>query len=99
MRMSWVYPEEYNFFPKTWVLPYEHLELRNHFAHNNLLATNKKVTYIVKPDSLSQGKGIFITRDIDKILAICLEGKHNEALESHPGNDNNKIGGPTGYVV
>jgi len=53
MRMSWVYPEEYNFFPKTWVLPYEHLELRNHFAHHNNQNSKKRVTYIVKPDSLS----------------------------------------------
>jgi|694.fasta_scaffold111077_3 hypothetical protein len=40
-----------------------------------------------------------MTRDLQKILDICLEGKVNEALENHPGNDNTQIGGKTGYVV
>lgn len=54
MRMYKVFPEEYNFFPKTWVLPNESNDLRNHFQQNNMNPANKtKVTYIVKPDGLS----------------------------------------------
>jgi len=61
MRMYKYYPDEYNFFPKTWVLPNEATDFRNYFMKNQ---TNKqRVTYIVKPDSLSQGKGIFLSRN------------------------------------
>jgi hypothetical protein len=45
------FPKEYDFFPKTFVLPNEQLVLRNHAAHN--ANNSQKVTYIVKPDSLS----------------------------------------------
>lgn len=37
------------------------MDLRNHFAHNQ----SKKVTYIVKPDSLCQGKGIFLSKNLE----------------------------------
>lgn len=49
------------------------------------------MTYIVKPDSLCQGKGIFLTRSIDQILE---KTKHNELLEEH-NIDSEKVG----YVV
>jgi hypothetical protein len=45
------HPKEYDFFPKTWVLPSEQLDLRNHAAHN--AHNSHKITYIVKPDSLA----------------------------------------------
>lgn len=54
MRMYKQFPDEYNFFPKTWVLPNESTDLRNHWVRNNLNNSNRKrVTYIVKPDGLS----------------------------------------------
>lgn len=34
MRMYKAFPTEYNFFPKTWVLPYEYMDLRNHYLQN-----------------------------------------------------------------
>ena len=55
MRMYKQFPEEYNFFPKTWVLPNESSDLRNHWVRNLNNSTKKRVTYIVKPDGLSQG--------------------------------------------
>jgi tubulin polyglutamylase TTLL6/13 len=51
----------------------------------------QKVTYIVKPDSLCQGKGIFLTRSIEEILE---KTKHNTLLDEH-NIDSDKVG----YVV
>lgn len=54
MRMYKFFPERYNFFPKTWVLPNDSNDFRNHFfLHNMQLGNKGKVTYIVKPDGLS----------------------------------------------
>lgn len=53
MRMYKHFPEEYNFFPKTWVLPNESTDLRDHWARNINNNSKKRVTYIVKPDGLS----------------------------------------------
>jgi tubulin polyglutamylase TTLL6/13 len=43
MRMAKVFPAEYNFFPKTWVLPQEMNDFRQQF---NKKKNNK--TFIVK---------------------------------------------------
>jgi len=32
MRMQKVFPDEYDFFPKTWILPFENIDLRNHMT-------------------------------------------------------------------
>ena len=64
------------------------MDLRNHFAHNQ---SKNKVTYIVKPDSMCQGKGIFLSRNIEDILE---KTKNNELLEDFNLNEE-KIG----YVV
>lgn len=87
------YPEEYNFFPKTWVLPNESHDLRNHYMKNNT-GNKKKLTYIVKPDGLCQGKGIFLSRNIDHIFDVTMNVKKNELLEEHQ-IDSERIG----YVV
>lgn len=52
MRMHKAFPNEYNFFPKTWVLPHQTMDLRNHYSQNANNSTKNKITYIVKPDSL-----------------------------------------------
>ena len=49
MRMKREFPLEYDFFPPTWIMPGESTELRNQFDSHK----GKKVTYIIKPDSLS----------------------------------------------
>ena len=53
--------KEYEFFPRTWVLPGDWNCLKIDSDKNS----NK--TYIIKPEGLGQGKGIFLTKDIDKI--------------------------------
>ena len=60
MRMYKIFPNEYNFFPKTWVLPQEMNDFRQQF---NKKKNNK--TFIVKPVHLCQGKGIFLIRRME----------------------------------
>ena len=44
MRMLRIYKEEYNIFPKTWILPSEMADFKTQFANKK-----KPKTYIVKP--------------------------------------------------
>lgn len=47
-RMHKKFPDDYNFFPKTWVLPSEFGEFRKEFDN---LQKNKRKTFIVKPNA------------------------------------------------
>ncbi|KAH0626768.1 hypothetical protein JD844_001954 [Phrynosoma platyrhinos] len=60
-RMLKLFPKEFNFFPRTWCLPADYGELQ---AFGRL---KKHKTYICKPDSGCQGRGIFITRTVKDI--------------------------------
>lgn len=92
MKMYKAFPNEYNFFPKTWVLPSQAMDLREHCTKHNANNTAKnKVTYIVKPDSLCQGKGIFLSRSAEDIMERT---KNNDLLIEH-NIDSEKVG----YVV
>ena len=53
---------EFQFFPKSWIFPYESYELTNYMRENK-----KPMTFIVKPTNSCQGKGIFITRKVKDI--------------------------------
>ena len=57
------FPNDYQFFPKTWLLPHQIEDLKN---YSN---ANPGTNFIVKPEALSQGKGIFITKRFDQIDA------------------------------
>lgn len=46
-------PQEYKFFPKTWLMPQEAQQFRNQFLDKNGKPMRSKKTYIVKPDALS----------------------------------------------
>ncbi|XP_008047065.1 tubulin polyglutamylase TTLL13P-like [Carlito syrichta] len=56
-RMQKLYPSEYNIFPRTWCLPADYGEFQA-FGRQR-----RACTYICKPDSGCQGRGIFITRN------------------------------------
>ena len=59
-KMAKMFPQQYNFFPRTWVLPGEMADFRAQFdAQGNALG-NK--IFIIKPDTGCQGRGIFLTR-------------------------------------
>lgn len=54
-------PEDYNFFPKTWVLPLQHDELKNYFQQTR----GQKKYFISKPEASCQGRGIFLTKKFE----------------------------------
>ncbi|TRY59528.1 hypothetical protein DNTS_012227 [Danionella cerebrum] len=61
--MQELFPEEYNFYPRCWILPEEY---QLFCSQIRLLKDNDstiKPTFIVKPDNGSQGDGIYLIRD------------------------------------
>jgi tubulin polyglutamylase TTLL6/13 len=58
------FPEEYNFFPLTWMLPLQYAEFR---AYYETKPKGKARTYIAKPEAECQGRGIFLTRKIEDL--------------------------------
>ncbi len=71
MKMMKQFPDDYKFFPKTWLLPSEMSDFRNQFNFKNQPQEKngkKKVkTFICKPDAGCQGKGIYLVRSADDI--------------------------------
>ena len=63
MKMYKQFPNDYRFFPKTWMLPYEMGDFKANFDVNGL----SHKAYIIKPEALSQGEGIYLTKSLDKI--------------------------------
>ncbi|PHJ21909.1 tubulin-tyrosine ligase family protein [Cystoisospora suis] len=61
LRMKAYYPKEYKFFPHTWSLPADLADFRCQFT------SKRRKTFIIKPDASSQGRGIFLTRNIEDI--------------------------------
>ena len=53
--MQRAFPNEYKFFPRTWIIPQENSDFRSQFTGKSGKACSKKKTYIVKPEGLSQG--------------------------------------------
>ncbi|XP_074822801.1 tubulin polyglutamylase TTLL13 isoform X1 [Natator depressus] len=66
-RMLKLFPREYSIFPRTWCLPADYGDFQTYGR------MRKNKTYICKPDSGCQGRGIFITRNPKEI-------KHGEHL-------------------
>ena len=56
MRMCRKFPEQYNFFPKTYILPADNSEFLKQFNGK----FNK--TFILKPEASCQGRGILLIR-------------------------------------
>ena len=59
MRIRKLMPAEYDFVPQSWILPAETIDFKAQFDGIN--------TFILKPEALCQGKGIFLTNSYDKI--------------------------------
>ncbi|CAD8088042.1 unnamed protein product [Paramecium sonneborni] len=61
MKMRKQFPNDFKFFPQTWLLPAEYGDFKNQFVKG------KVRTFIVKPEASCQGRGIFLTRNINDI--------------------------------
>ena len=59
--MKKAFPQHYNFFPPSWVLPAEARQLRAQFNDRHAK------TFIVKPEASCQGRGIFLVRKYEDI--------------------------------
>lgn len=68
--MQQVLPDEYDFFPQTWVIPADRKRFKDSFRDGKLR------TYIVKPDFQCQGNGIFLTRGCGWADNIAKEDEH-----------------------
>ncbi|XP_045382219.1 tubulin polyglutamylase TTLL6 [Lemur catta] len=60
-RMCKMFPKDFHFFPRTWCLPADWGDLQTYSR------SRKNKTYICKPDSGCQGRGIFITQTVKEI--------------------------------
>ncbi|KAF5898364.1 tubulin polyglutamylase TTLL11 isoform X1 [Clarias magur] len=68
--MQQLFPEEYNFYPRSWILPDEFQLFSNQIRVLKDSDSSLKPTFIVKPDSGSQGDGIYLIRDPADLRAV-----------------------------
>ncbi|KYN97543.1 tubulin--tyrosine ligase, putative [Plasmodium reichenowi] len=61
-KMKKHFPQCYNFFPMTWILPNEVSDFKSYFKRKG-----SSKTYIVKLKNSCQGKGIYLTKSLDDI--------------------------------
>jgi tubulin polyglutamylase TTLL6/13 len=59
LRFTKEFEEEFDFYPKTYLYPKDRARLKKEWDGNTVL--------IVKPEASCQGKGIYLTREIDDI--------------------------------
>ncbi|OMJ92356.1 hypothetical protein SteCoe_4909 [Stentor coeruleus] len=69
-RFRKLFPSDYNFYPKTWVLPGDLASFKN-------TVKQRKKIYIMKPEASSQGQGIYLVRGLSDIR----ETSHHIAQE------------------
>ncbi|BFZ20664.1 hypothetical protein BsWGS_23703 [Bradybaena similaris] len=61
--MKSLFPDQYDFFPRTWLLPHQYNEFANVVRLANEKKPKHKTMYIVKPSEGSQGQGIYLLDD------------------------------------
>lgn len=74
LRMQKIFPAEYRFVPPTWVLPDDFGDLEKRFGEGGM----SKTIYIVKPDHLCQGKGIFLTSELERIRQVSISSREKD---------------------
>ncbi|OMJ80754.1 hypothetical protein SteCoe_18912 [Stentor coeruleus] len=60
-KLKKLFPDCYNFFPRTWVVPCDLGDLKS------FMLSKKNPYIIVKPEASCQGRGIYLTKKIDDI--------------------------------
>lgn len=64
--MKNMFPGHFNYFPQTWVLPRDFNDLKTQF-------TGKRAkTFICKPEASCQGRGIFLSRNLEDFPEKCV---------------------------
>jgi len=58
------FPEDYNYYPKSFVLPFDVSEFKD------LLSENQDMTFIVKPNQGCCSRGIVLTKDPEKAISF-----------------------------
>ncbi|KAI9534887.1 Tubulin polyglutamylase ttll11 [Dissostichus eleginoides] len=61
--MQELFPEEYDFYPRSWILPEECQQFSTQIRMVKENDASVNPTFIVKPDGGSQGDGIYLIRD------------------------------------
>ncbi|XP_038589990.1 tubulin polyglutamylase TTLL11 [Micropterus salmoides] len=61
--MQELFPEEYDFYPRSWILPEEYQQFSTQIRMVKENDATVSPTFIVKPDGGSQGDGIYLVRD------------------------------------
>ena len=77
-RMSAMFPEEFKFAPKTFVLPVELNEFLESFKGK------KRKTFILKPDAGCQGKGIALAQTADQAMKALEDIGGEEGYKTSP---------------
>jgi tubulin polyglutamylase TTLL6/13 len=62
MQFRKKFPGDYEFFPITWTIPTDYADLQ---AYHECRQQGKAQTFIVKPEAGCQGRGIYLTRNLE----------------------------------
>ncbi|KAG7396618.1 Tubulin polyglutamylase ttll7 [Phytophthora boehmeriae] len=62
-RMKKLFPSEFAFVPRTWILPFDQYEFQQNFNSEG----ESQRTFIIKPDHMCQGRGVFLTRKLSQV--------------------------------
>lgn len=60
------FPDDYEFYPKTWILPRDFQDFKSQFN------SKRAKTFIIKPEASCQGRGIFLTRNLEGVPEKCV---------------------------
>ncbi|CAL8320427.1 unnamed protein product [Lota lota] len=69
--MQELFPEEYNFYPRSWILPEEYQQFSAQIRGLKDGDAAAHRTFIVKPDGGSQGDGIYLIREPSELRLVA----------------------------
>ena len=78
-RLKLFFPEEFSFYPQTWILPEEQSQCDEYAQKQK--SSGKVATYIMKPDEGAQGEGIYLVqnpRDLTRLKVPSIVQRYVE---------------------